>query len=106
MGYFQVRYNSRVINYDRRGFIRLTTAVGEPNKSLIRGSGDYEEKTLCCQLNLNLKNCIEPFHVDPDLKVWEHELVDRTLDHQHHDEAEREEGWKQMVDHLPGDRLG
>ena len=25
MGYFQVRYNSRVINYDRRGFIRLTT---------------------------------------------------------------------------------
>ena len=25
MGYFQVRYNSRVVNYDRRGFIRLTT---------------------------------------------------------------------------------
>ena len=25
MGYFQVRYNSRVINYDRRGFIRLAT---------------------------------------------------------------------------------
>ena len=25
MGYFQVRYNPRVINYDRRGFIRLAT---------------------------------------------------------------------------------
>ena len=27
MGYFQVRYNSRVVNYDRRGFIRLATGV-------------------------------------------------------------------------------
>ena len=25
MGYFQVRYNSRIVNYDRRGFIRLAT---------------------------------------------------------------------------------
>ena len=25
MGYFPVRYNSRVVNYDRRGFIRLAT---------------------------------------------------------------------------------
>ena len=25
MGYFQVRYNFRVVNYDRRGFIRLAT---------------------------------------------------------------------------------
>ena len=25
MGYFPVRYDSRVVNYDRRGFIRLTT---------------------------------------------------------------------------------
>ena len=25
MGYFKVRYNSRVVNYDRRGFIRLAT---------------------------------------------------------------------------------
>ena len=25
MGYFQVRYNSIVVNYDRRGFIRLAT---------------------------------------------------------------------------------
>ena len=27
MGYFPVRYDSRVINYDRRGFIRLATGV-------------------------------------------------------------------------------
>ena len=27
MGYFQVRYDSSVVNYDRRGFIRLATAV-------------------------------------------------------------------------------
>ena len=25
MGYFQVRYDARVVNYDRRGFIRLAT---------------------------------------------------------------------------------
>ena len=25
MGYFQVRYDPRVINYNRRGFIRLAT---------------------------------------------------------------------------------
>ena len=27
MGYFQVRYDSRVVNYDRRGFIGLATDV-------------------------------------------------------------------------------
>ena len=26
MGYIQVRYDSRVVNYDRRGFIRLATS--------------------------------------------------------------------------------
>ena len=25
MGYFHVRYDSRVVNYDHRGFLRLTT---------------------------------------------------------------------------------
>ena len=29
MGYFQVRYDSRGVNYDRRGFIRLATGVGD-----------------------------------------------------------------------------
>ena len=32
MGYFQVRYDSRVINYDRRGFIGLATGVDVINK--------------------------------------------------------------------------
>ena len=27
MGYFQVRYDSRGVNYDRRGFIRLATVL-------------------------------------------------------------------------------
>ena len=27
MGYFPVRYDSRVVNYERRGFIRLDTDV-------------------------------------------------------------------------------
>ena len=29
MGYFQVRYDSRVVNYDHRGFIRLATVIGK-----------------------------------------------------------------------------
>ena len=29
MGYFPVRYDSRVIIYDRRGFIRLATGVAQ-----------------------------------------------------------------------------
>ena len=32
MGYFQVRYDSRVVIYDRRGFIRLATGVNVINK--------------------------------------------------------------------------
>ena len=31
MGYFQVRYDSRVVNYNRRGFIRLATGCDEYN---------------------------------------------------------------------------
>ena len=27
MGYFPVRYDSRVVNYDRRGFIRFATGL-------------------------------------------------------------------------------
>ena len=35
MGYFPVRYDSRVVNYDHRGFIRLATGAG-PIKILKR----------------------------------------------------------------------
>ena len=34
MGYFQVRYDSRVVNYDRRGFIRLATDVYFTKKNI------------------------------------------------------------------------
>ena len=32
MGYFQVRFDPRVVNYDKRGFIRLATEVYRLNK--------------------------------------------------------------------------
>ena len=31
MWYFQVRYDSRVVNYERRSFIRLTTGLSTLN---------------------------------------------------------------------------
>ena len=37
MGYFQVRYNSRVVIYDRRGFIRLAT---DQVNSFLSGGGN------------------------------------------------------------------
>ena len=35
MGYFQVRYDSRVVNYDRRGFLRLATEVDLPEACIV-----------------------------------------------------------------------
>ena len=35
MGYFQVRYDNRVINYDRRGFIRLATGLVVKGRGLL-----------------------------------------------------------------------
>ena len=38
MGYFPVRYDTRVVNYDCRGFIRLATGVislSEPRTSFL-----------------------------------------------------------------------
>ena len=34
MGYFQVRYDSRVVIYDHRAFIRLTTGVLSTKKTI------------------------------------------------------------------------
>ena len=34
MGYFQVRYDSRVVNYDRRGFIGLATGCLPAHSSM------------------------------------------------------------------------
>ena len=36
MGYFPVRYDSRVVNYDRRGFIRLATGIRYVNRNSIQ----------------------------------------------------------------------
>ena len=35
MGYFPVRYDSRVVNYDRRGFIRLATGLVVLGETLV-----------------------------------------------------------------------
>ena len=35
MGYFQVRYDSRGVNYDRRGFIRLATGLDMDDDDLL-----------------------------------------------------------------------
>ena len=35
MGYFQVRYDSRVINYDHRGFIGLATGNCKQGPSIL-----------------------------------------------------------------------
>ena len=43
MGNFLVRYDSRVVNYDRRGFIRLATGHILLQKSLRRGIGPIQE---------------------------------------------------------------
>ena len=42
MGYFQVRYDSRVVNYDRRAFIRLATGL----RSDVNGSPKPSEPGL------------------------------------------------------------
>ena len=36
MGYFQVRYDPRVLNHDRRGFIGLATGCGTANYILAK----------------------------------------------------------------------
>ena len=61
MGYFQVRYNSRVLNYDCRGSIRLAT------EQEIEVKLDSQEITECVQIMvvaqvenmsfINHKNC-------------------------------------------------
>ena len=57
MGYFQVRYNSRVINYKRRGFIRLATGLYD--WMVISVSSTYWK----CQTNLEtLKQTSQVLH--------------------------------------------
>ena len=52
MGYFQVRYDSRVVNYDRRGFIRLAT-----ENSLLGNMSNFEQDADTC-FQLSQKNLL------------------------------------------------
>ena len=47
MGYFPVRYDSRVVNYDRRGFIRLATGrpYGRETETKTNGIASIELKS-------------------------------------------------------------
>ena len=77
MGYFQVRYDSRVMNYDRRGFIILATAeVGQVKT--------YLEKTtmssvpcfcFCCQV---LRGYCHSGKSRPASKWWRPNLLGRS----------------------------
>ena len=47
MGYFQVRYDSRVVNYDCRGFIRLAAdIILFLKKYFLRGFSFYNEVSI------------------------------------------------------------
>ena len=37
MGYFPVRYDSRVVNYNRRGFIRLASGIKQTSRTSLKG---------------------------------------------------------------------
>ena len=52
MGYFQVRYDSRVVNYDCRGFIRLATDLSNHlEQSFVHLTG-YEFSSTVSHLEL------------------------------------------------------
>ena len=46
MGYFQVRYDSRVVNYDRRGFIILATDLVQLFFII------FMSESFCCESNV------------------------------------------------------
>ena len=48
MGYFQVRYDSRVVNYDRIGFIGLATGEKYLNQLQIRNRNIYLHLNFVC----------------------------------------------------------
>ena len=52
MGNFPVRYDSRVVNYDRRGFIRLATGVRSDHST--NGATATAQKIIFCPLQANV----------------------------------------------------
>ena len=57
MGYFPVRYDSRVVIYDRRGFIILATAARTPSVALrrIRKISNYLQCNCLSQIAADLQ---------------------------------------------------
>ena len=70
MGYFPVRYDSRVVNYDHRGFIRLATGLDpRPQKKGFSPSKSFSNATSKCS-NLNPKLfCKRSFKVSYKVKA-------------------------------------
>ena len=55
MGYFQVRCDSRVVNYDRKGFIRLATGFNSEWNKIEETNGF--NLCLACSLATSIQTC-------------------------------------------------
>ena len=71
MGYFPVRYDSRVVIYDRRGFIRLATAMQEDRKFTISCNATVHCKFIVTSLN-------NPIHSDEHIVFRKMEKMKRA----------------------------
>ena len=79
MGYFQVRYDSRGVNYDRRGFIRLATGLCSKricnqfpytDKQNIRGLwGYFENITICVNTDAIFGRQLSEKHINWQLFI-------------------------------------
>ena len=76
IGYFQVRYDSRVINYNCRGFIRLATDVAELTESFaFLASG---QNFGLCAWDSNLGR--QDGSADESTELWRHPLNYHSYD--------------------------
>ena len=66
MGYFPVRYDSRVVIYDRRGFIRLATATSV-NQALGTCSGVIEASLTSRTERVSEIDPNPPIRYDPEV---------------------------------------
>ena len=76
MGYFPVRYDSRVVNYDRKKFIRLATGLLFNKIGLERRLNILFLFFLVNQLNPNQlnPNQLNPNQLNPNLLNWRIEV--------------------------------
>ena len=78
MGYFQVRYDSRVVNYNRRGFIRLATGHTDGECSLLSTFNLLSRKP-GADLEEQIRNIILLPGVNLKHKFWE--IIRTKADH-------------------------